>query len=450
MASPWAVSTKLVPAHPPVIHIPAGFRPPTGFSPPGPSTYLPVGRLDLHAAMARTALTSLASHTLIQAQMAAAAASVDYCIDDGSTGFELSPDLQHLNGAERTALAGRIGAGLCDLYMISLGYVWRDQAIRLVRTRKPLADFVYEGPPTHGFGVAIAEAKGSTQRGTYSATQKIVDSAYHRQVEGHLGTTTAAGDVVHGYVVGLRAPLGQPGFLCVAETGVTPPISAPGGTSGGVQGSAQEGAQEGDRPPSDAPASAAVSLSTALGNFSTALWLAGKRSQSIRLRRLRDGRDKPAATVEALKALIEDSDGTYILGHTHGTFFPYTGIRFAVRIEPVRVLLKLLTEIHREDMERASVEMPIFPTTLGDSTNSTDFVQFPDGLAAFEISREEALLLEAALPPEPSLDPVHTARTRRKMREEYLMSTIDEVPVTVDDIEEIEKATFTYKQEGSA
>lgn len=395
MIVPWASSRKVVEAKLPVQHISASSCSP-GFLPPVPGPQLDIGRLELYAAMARTALASSAPNSMVQAQISAAAAAIDYCVDEGTTGFELSKDLIHLNGSERTALAGRLGAGLCDLFMVSLGYVWRDQADRIISTRKPLADFIYEGPPVRSHGVALAEAKGSTGYGTQTATQKRADQAYQRQVASYIGTITSAGEVVHGYAISLRSPIGKPGYLCIAETGIQPENTE----DMGIHAPADQPALFGGR----------VSVSTAVGNFATALRLIGAEFQGTLLRAALYNNSIRKDAIDSLKRLLDDAIGNYIMGRIHGTFFPYSGTRFGIRPEPLISIIRHLEDSDPEDSEARILELPIFSRSAAIKTNQDEFVEFPDGLAAFSISREEAYGMEASRPPEVPSQELRRAR----------------------------------------
>lgn len=60
---------------------------------------------------------------------------VEMLIADGS-GFALSPPLASFVDVEQTHFAGRIDAGINDLYMNALGYSWRDNAMSLASSLK--------------------------------------------------------------------------------------------------------------------------------------------------------------------------------------------------------------------------------------------------------------------------------------------------------------------------
>lgn len=374
MSGSWDKSRKAVTAHPPNRHATSAAR--VGhFVPPGSSPLLNVDRVSLIAAMARTALMSGASPELMRAQVLAAAASVDCCVDEGSLGLVLSTDLALLNGSERSAFAGRVGAGLCDLYMQSLHYVWRDQADRLIRTRQPLADFLYEGGSAAGLGVAIAEAKGTTQRRTQARTQAHVDAAYLRQVDRYVGAPTAAGAVLHGYAVALCATLGKPAYLCVAETDVPPLGAGPGGSGTELDGRVHSGR---------------VSMSTALGNYATVLWLAGFRELSMQLRLLRVRHASPSVVARTLTRVSKRHDSRGLVSGPDLALNSLGTIGFAVHHESLHALAEQLRTVRDRLGVGAKIELPILESEPEVSPNES-FVQFPDGLAAFHLKGKRSI-----------------------------------------------------------
>jgi hypothetical protein len=322
---------------------------------------------------------------MVQAQIAAAAAAVDCCVDDLTAGFELSGDLVHLNGSERTALAGRLGAGLCDLLMISMGYVWRDQADKIIHTKKPLADFVYEGPPAQSLGVVLAEAKGTTTKGTQAATQTRADKAYQRQVSRYIGLNTRVGRVIHGYAVSFRAPLGKPGYLCVAETGIFPVGSHSAEPASTSEPSIHQ--------------SANVSASTAIGNFATALRLIGAEQAGQDLANSLFSRSSRARAVEALSSLLKTSgDGNYIRGSSGSNLLPYAGISFGIRKNPLVALHNLLERAGEGPLHREVIELPIYSKEENLISESESFVEFPDGVVAFADPNAEAFGMRLVYP----------------------------------------------------
>jgi hypothetical protein len=59
-----------------------------------------------------------------------ALSDAEILIADGPV-FALSPYLASLADTERTHFAARMGAGITDLYINALGYIWRDNAVCL-------------------------------------------------------------------------------------------------------------------------------------------------------------------------------------------------------------------------------------------------------------------------------------------------------------------------------
>jgi hypothetical protein len=172
-------------------------------------------------AVARTATTRHARRQLLEALQRSALPELECLVTDGPV-FALSPDFADLADTERTLFAARIGAGIADLYMNSLGYVWRDNAACLSRALDPHADFIYGGGNADGDGVVLAEAHGSFAA---AATGKSVASQatqkYARQVKPYLGTLSPHGQVLHGYSIAFGSRPGTAGaFLSLAETRV--------------------------------------------------------------------------------------------------------------------------------------------------------------------------------------------------------------------------------------
>jgi hypothetical protein len=121
---------------------------------------------------------------------------------------------------ERTHFAARMGAGITDLYMNALGYIWRDNAVCLVSTLDPHADFLYAGGSVSGQGVVLAEARGSFAAGVTDA--KIAAEArnkYLRQVRPYIAKPSPHGEVIHGYSLAFGSKPGTTGaFLHLSET----------------------------------------------------------------------------------------------------------------------------------------------------------------------------------------------------------------------------------------
>ncbi|RQH09481.1 hypothetical protein [Bradyrhizobium sp. RP6] len=176
----------------------------------------------LAASMARTLTLRTAPDALLAQWARSQLAQIEYLVEDGFR-FELSPFLTSLADAERSGFAGRVGAGMTDLLMNALGYVWRDNATCLSSNLDPHADFVYAGGAVSGHGVVLAEAHGSFAQSV--AEGRIAGEArrkYLRQVKPHIATSCVHGKVVHGYSVAFGSnPANQDTFLHVAETRIS-------------------------------------------------------------------------------------------------------------------------------------------------------------------------------------------------------------------------------------
>lgn len=176
----------------------------------------------LAASMARTITLRHAPDALLERWAKAQLLEVEYMVADGAA-FALSPDLSALADAERSAFAGRVGAGVTDLLMNALGYVWRDNATCLAPGLDPHADFIYGGGAVSGHGVVLAEAHGSfAQAVTDGRIDGEARRKYLRQVKPHIGSACVHGKVVHGYSVAFGChPTAHDTYLHIAETKIT-------------------------------------------------------------------------------------------------------------------------------------------------------------------------------------------------------------------------------------
>lgn len=195
------------------------------FSAPQRTLSLRFGPLALAAAVARTATTrDNAPIAVLEALQNSTLPMLEAMVDDGTT-FGLSPDFQYLADTERVFLAARVGAGITDLYMNTLGYTWRANAACLTGALDPHADFIYDGGNASGHGVVLAEAHG-----TFAATANArsvhlqAKNKYLRQVKPHLAVTSPYGKVIHGYSVAFGSSPKTPGaFLSLSEPKPTRP-----------------------------------------------------------------------------------------------------------------------------------------------------------------------------------------------------------------------------------
>jgi hypothetical protein len=231
MAAPWTSSVKKFDPVGHSAHVPPqGFA--SGFIPPILPKQVWFGPATLFASMARCAAAARVASALNHALFVAAKAVTEAVVDDVGNTFDVLDDVTGIADFQRSGFTGSVGNGVCDICMNVMGYVWRDLSSELITTSKPLGDFIYQGGPTATGQVVLSEAKGSFAGGASVATTKtLADDGYKRQVHDHLGSSTAAGTIVHGYAVALRANTGTAGsaaraFAHIAESLVTVPASA--------------------------------------------------------------------------------------------------------------------------------------------------------------------------------------------------------------------------------
>jgi hypothetical protein len=182
----------------------------------------------LAASMARTLTLRPASDALLAHWARSQLAQIELLVRDGAN-FELTPDVAALADAERSGFAGRVGAGITDLLMNTLGYVWRDNAACLSSTLDPHADFIYAGGAVSGHGVVLAEAHGSfAQSVGQSRIAREARRKYLRQVRPHIERSCVHGKVIHGYSVAFGSNPSSPDtYLHVSETRISKPKGKP-------------------------------------------------------------------------------------------------------------------------------------------------------------------------------------------------------------------------------
>lgn len=192
--------------------------------------------------------------------------------------FELSNEISCLADQERTAFAGRLGAGMADLTMNALGYIWRDNAASLPGSSAPRPDFVSDGGSAEGHGVVVVEAHGSFAAAvTAKMISREAKRKYLRQVKPYVAVNSCHGEIIHGYSIAFGARPGTNGaFLHVAETAQPTVASRSASPTAGAPG---EG-----RP---------VSTSLALASWRANLILAGAPEISAWIDWVRNGGDPP-------------------------------------------------------------------------------------------------------------------------------------------------------------
>ena len=182
----------------------------------------------LAASIARTVTLRSAPDPMLVQMARAAMVQVEYLIKDGPV-FEVSPFITALADAERSGFAGRVGAGVTDLLMNSLGYAWRDNAVCLSGSCDPHADFIYGDGPVAKHGVVLTEAHGSFAQSV--SESRIMGEArrkYLRQVKPYIASRCLHGDVIHGYSVAFGSnPSSLETYLHVAETRISKSKGSP-------------------------------------------------------------------------------------------------------------------------------------------------------------------------------------------------------------------------------
>ena len=203
-------------------HVPSPVS--THFEAPEAASILTFSPVALAAAVARTATTRQARPQLLAGLQKSALAQLE-CLISNTAMFKLTDDCADLADTERTLFTARCGAGITDLYMNALGYVWRANAACLSKALDPHADFLYDGGNVDGHGVVLAEAHGSFAANTTAKTIAAqAKRKYARQVKPYVNVGSPFGQVIHGYSVAFGSKPGTSGaFLSVAETRITKP-----------------------------------------------------------------------------------------------------------------------------------------------------------------------------------------------------------------------------------
>lgn len=195
-----------------------------GFNAPGMCKTLTFGPTALAASIARTATLRDAPPEMLARWGDSALTEVEWLIEDGPV-FALTQHINSLADAERTAFAGRVGAGVTDLLMNALGYTWRDNAVCLSSALAPHADFIYADGAVSDLGVVLAEARGSFAVNVSAASiSGQAKHKYNKQVKPHLAAVSPHGKVIHGYSIAFGSrPGGAGAFLHAAETRISKP-----------------------------------------------------------------------------------------------------------------------------------------------------------------------------------------------------------------------------------
>src|SRR5262245_39654007 len=201
-------------------------------APPVP-TNLQFSGIALFASIARTNALLGATPNVTQGLARSAGCLICEVVEDPPTLFLVTADVDHFADAKRTSFSGDIGAGVTDLVMDAMGYVYRANARTIIPTG-PAADFVYIGRPTGGQGIGLAAAKGRVSASTTpNSLLSAVRQGYQTQVEPHVGTAPGGAPILHGYAIGLGTkPGGGKSFIHIEETAPILVPVAPGGGGG--------------------------------------------------------------------------------------------------------------------------------------------------------------------------------------------------------------------------
>jgi len=217
----WRVEKAVAISHNLQAHRPSPVA--VGFAAPPIATGIRFRPRALAAAIARTVTLRDAPEALLAQWARSSLLEVKFLIADGPS-FEVSEAIRSLADAERTAFAGRVGAGITDLVMNGLGYTWRDNGACLAGS-KSRPDFIYGGGHADGHGVVVAEAHGSfAEDVTEKRIERKANEKYAKQVKPHIGESCTHGKLVHGYSVAFGSnPTSQDTYLHVAEKKIPKP-----------------------------------------------------------------------------------------------------------------------------------------------------------------------------------------------------------------------------------
>ena len=402
MSTPWTTSVKDINLSKSSRHSNPHVPVSAGFTPPSVISTLSCGPQALFTAMAKAQALRTANAAIVAALERGASALVEAIVDDAGAGFDLAPEADMLENTVRRALSGSVGAGVCHLYMVSLGYVWQDFAAEVISTSGKLADFAYDGGAASGHGIVLAEAKGSfSDKVDVVRVRKTADDAYKKQVHDHIAARTknSSAQVVHGYALAFGAQpdavrrtasaphamfhLAETDPRPVAASG-TPPARGGAGAAGGA---------------------GAVDAALALGNYRAVFMLARAPLVVNAIDFVRTGRRPVEGPEDQRLSSVWAGGHEFWLGDPEGhpdgwrfrDLFPPGGGAFAIEATVADRFLNLLTGMIREARDAGPIasrrtprlELPVVePRLFADD----EAVWFPDGLAWIgKIERREKL-----------------------------------------------------------
>ena len=209
MARPWKSSSKNIPRTNLTTIGVTGTTPTfTAPSVPAVITFSP------SQFFARAAILGAILHADSVLQSGLMSASTAMCgaiVEDSGIDFDVDNCVEELRDLDRQSVASKIGMAVTDLVLDTMGLHWRGHAEDLTGLPAPLGDFVYDGFPTSGSGVVLAEAKGSLSAAALpSGLRSTAESAFTRQVMPHLGEPTPVGQIIYGYAIAAGARPAMP------------------------------------------------------------------------------------------------------------------------------------------------------------------------------------------------------------------------------------------------
>ncbi|AJD43564.1 hypothetical protein RGR602_PB00022 (plasmid) [Rhizobium gallicum bv. gallicum R602sp] len=338
-----------------------------------------------------------ASPGVVAALIASSRALLEILVDDTTTVVAFLEDITDLSDSERTALSGRVGAGITDQTMEMLGFVWRDVAEQLIGSSVALADYVYESATG---ALVLAEAKGSiTSAATQGGADSTAHNAYLRQVQPYVYLSPpgpkggpSVGFIEHGYALAFAARPGHaPGptappppaiaadaFLAVAET--DPTAIAP--TAGAGPGTGTALSVQIPPPPPPARTHEPQSFDLRLGNYRAVFLLANAPSVVAKIDAVLLKSDISPGIQSFVQVVC--GDRSFLIG-IDPTFPSIDALRphlsgwvFAVALGPAEKFLHQLANAFNQGFSRA---VPVQQLVRGGGEKPPPFIMSPDGFA---------------------------------------------------------------------
>jgi len=163
--------------------------------------------------MARAAALSKAPPAVVAALSRAYMEMLNGFVDAAHSDLTFLTDIEDLSDNLRTGFSGFFGAGMLDLYLSQLGYIFHCNGRELIPKGK-VFDLAYDASTGTTGQLIAAEAKGSIQGGaTLAAIRSDAQAGYNSQITPHLGTTVHGATIVHGYAIGTGSQLKR-GVCC--------------------------------------------------------------------------------------------------------------------------------------------------------------------------------------------------------------------------------------------